>query len=72
MSAKTKLETRIIVVYCCKVPMVQKGFMARAGCAGAENTILAYECEKCFDRVSITDTWGKPNAETIALIDETE
>jgi hypothetical protein len=48
-----------IVIDCCRQPMVLGGNLSLRE-AGAPVTQLAYECEKCFRRVSVVDAWTPP------------
>lgn len=69
---KSPLDRIQVTLECCGKPMTLCGHLSRADCAGSQHTSLAYECRKCFARVSVTDTWGTPTAEVILATDLTE
>ncbi len=54
-----------IVIECCRQPMKLGGNLSLRE-AGAPVTQLAYECEKCFRRVSVVDAWTPPP--TLAML----
>jgi hypothetical protein len=59
-----------IVIECCRQPMVLGGNLSLRE-AGAPVTQLAYECEKCFRRVSVVDAWTPPpSAAMLAAYDD--
>lgn len=67
---RPRFEEQIdIVIGCCRQPMVLEGNLSLRE-AGAPVTQLAYECEKCFRRVSVVDAWTPPpSPEMLAAYD---
>jgi len=67
---RPRFEDQIdIVIACCRQPMVLGGNLSLRE-AGAPVTQLAFECEKCFRRVSVVDAWTPPpSPEMLAAYD---
>lgn len=65
-----RLEDGIELRHCGQV-MQLAGNLSLRGAAGAKTTRLAYECQKCFQRLQVVDEWDQPNIADIAAIDST-
>jgi len=60
-----------IELHCCGQPCKLEGNLALRGAAGAPTTRLAYECKRCWRRLQVVDQWDQPDAEQLAIYDET-
>ncbi len=70
---KVRFEDQVAIrLKCCKQRMKLTGNLSLRGAAGATQTVLAYECTKCFRRVSVTDEWAQPNAAALEAMDSVE
>lgn len=71
MLGQPRFEDQVhIIIECCRQPMKLGGNLSLRE-AGAPVTQLAYECEKCFRRVSVVDAWTPPpSAAMLAAYDD--
>ena len=71
MNKSLRFEEQVSIrMKCCKQRMRLVGNLSLRGTA--KQTILGYECGKCFRRVAVVDEWPEPTSADLEVIDTTE